>query len=217
MTYLNPVRPGLGCLWSGLVLGLLLLVLTTAVVAGQIDQFDQRLLAWFAAQRTPLGDQFFAGITWLGSFYLLGPGLLVYTLVLALRGRRRSAWVLAGGFYGAALLGLWLKRLLDRVRPDAVDPVLYALPPDAAFPSGHTTHAVAAALCLWWLVREHRRRWQWPAAVSLASLAGLVAGSRLYLQVHWPSDVLGGALLAVAWCLGVFAITRWMDVGSKPG
>lgn len=194
--------------WPGLAAAILLLLLTVAVRGGQTDEWDRRLLAWFAGQRTPMLDSFFAGMTWLGSFYLLAPAVLAATLVMARRGLTPSAWVLAAGFYGAALFTFLLKRLLGRARPDTGDPALVALPADAAFPSGHTTQAVAVALCLWWLARRHRPRWQWPIGSLLGSLALLVANSRIYLQVHWPSDVTGGALLAIAWCAGVFALSH---------
>jgi len=191
--------------WPGLTAAILLLLLTIAVAGGRTGGWDQRVLMWFAGQHTPVRDWFFIGVTWLGSFYLMGPAVLGASLVLARRGLRPSAWVLAAGFYGAAVLTFLLKRLVGRTRPDGIDPELYAVPADAAFPSGHTTHAVAWALCLWWLARRHRPRWQWSVAASLGGFALLVAASRLYLQVHWPTDVAAGALLTIAWCAGVFA------------
>lgn len=203
-------------LWSGLVAGILLSLLAVAVAGGQTYGWERRVLAWFAGQRTPLWDGFFNGVTWLGSFYLLGPAVLGLSLVLARRGLRPSAWVLAAGFYGAALLTFLLKRLVGRDRPESGDPALYALPMDGAFPSGHTAHAVAAALGLWWLTRRHRPRWQWPMASVLGGLALLVGISRLYLQVHWPSDIGGGALLAIAWCAGVFGLAHPSNAGRHP-
>ncbi len=205
-----------GPLWPGLVAWVSLLLLTATVVSGQTLGWDRPLLLWLAAQRTPLWDGFFAGVTWLGSFYLLGPAVLGVSLGLARRGLRPSAWVLAAGFYGTALLTFLLKRLVGRDRPELGDPALYALPMDGAFPSGHTAHAVAAALGLWWLTRRHWPRWQWPVASVLGSLAVLVGISRLYLQVHWPSDVGGGALLAIAWCAGVFGLAHLREAGRHP-
>ena len=91
-----------------------------------------------------------------------------------------------------------LKPLFDRVRPCVVNPaveLLVSCPSDASFPSGHTAASFAAAgalraagSCLWL-----------PGLV----LAVLIAFSRLYLYVHWPSDVLAGALLG--WGLGYAA------------
>ena len=94
-----------------------------------------------------------------------------------------------------------LKPLVGRVRPCTVNPaveLLVACPSDASFPSGHTASSFAAVGALWaagsclWL----------PGLV----LAVLIAVSRLYLYVHWPTDVLFGALLG--WVLGYAA--RWI-------
>lgn len=201
-------------LWSGLMAGILLSLLALAVAGGQTYGWEHRVLAWFAGQRTPLRDWFFIGVTWLGSFYLMGPAALGASLVLARRGLQPSAWVLAAGFYGATVLTFLLKRLVGRARPDGIDPALYASPADGAFPSGHTSHAVAWALGLWWLARQHRRRWQWPVAALLGGFALLVAASRLYLQVHWPTDVAGGALLSIAWCAAVFGSAHRRGTGQ---
>ena len=94
-----------------------------------------------------------------------------------------------------------LKPLFGRVRPCVVNPaveLLVACPTDASFPSGHTAASFAAAGALW---AAGSRLWL-PSLV----LAALIAFSRLYLYVHWPSDVLVGAVLG--WALGYAA--RWL-------
>ena len=94
-----------------------------------------------------------------------------------------------------------LKPLFGRVRPCVVNPaveLLVACPTDASFPSGHTAASFAAAGAL----RAAGSRLWLPSLV----LAALIAFSRLYLYVHWPSDVLCGAVLG--WALGYAA--RWL-------
>lgn len=94
-----------------------------------------------------------------------------------------------------------LKPLVGRVRPCTVNPaveMLVACPTDASFPSGHTASSFAAVGALW---AAGSRLWL-PGLV----LAVLIAVSRLYLYVHWPTDVLSGALLG--WGLG--CIARWI-------
>ena len=88
---------------------------------------------------------------------------------------------------------LILKPLVDRVRPFAVNTaveLLTAPPLDASFPSGHTAASFAAVFAL---KASGSRLWK-PALV----LAAAIAFSRLYLYVHWPSDVLFGAVLGAA-------------------
>lgn len=94
-----------------------------------------------------------------------------------------------------------LKPLVGRVRPCVVDPaveLLVACPTDASFPSGHTASSFAAVGAL----RAAGSRLWLPGL----ALAVLIAVSRLYLYVHWPTDVLFGALLG--WGLGYLA--RWL-------
>ena len=94
-----------------------------------------------------------------------------------------------------------LKPLIGRVRPCTVNPAVelpVACPTDASFPSGHTASSFAAVGALW---AAGSRLW-----LPGLALAVLIAVSRLYLYVHWPTDVLFGALLG--WGLGYLA--RWL-------
>ncbi len=82
--------------------------------------------------------------------------------------------------------------------------MLIAVPQDYSFPSGHTMASFAAATVLW--------HWNRKAGLATYLLAGMIAFSRLYLFVHFPSDVLAGALLG---CLVGIAAVRLVDLGEK--
>ena len=116
---------------------------------------------------------------------------LVYVAAaLAYDLRRRAAPVTALAVavaYGlATAASQWLKEVFDRERPDAAS-ALVELPTSDSFPSGHATTAFAAAVCLAILAPPLR----WPAL----ALAAVVAYSRVYLGVHFWTDILAGALL----------------------
>lgn len=102
-----------------------------------------------------------------------------------------------------------IKNLIERARPFLVDPALTTdlirLPVSYSFPSGHTGSSFAAATALCFIPLAHN----WVKAIPLCG-AGLVAFSRIYLCVHYPSDVLGGIILGVA--CGIFAgmlVRKW--------
>lgn len=125
--------------------------------------------------------------------------ILLAVLLVLIKGRRRE-----GLRVGAALLldllscNLILKPLVGRVRPCMVNSaveLLVAVPADASFPSGHTAASFAAVSALYF---SGSPLWR-PAAV----LASLIAFSRLYLYVHWPTDIVGGIFLG--WVLGYAA------------
>jgi undecaprenyl-diphosphatase len=123
--------------------------------------------------------------------------ILLAVVLLFIKGQRRYgasvACALVLDLIGCNMI---LKPLIGRVRPFAVNAAVELLtkaPTDAAFPSGHTACSFAAVLAL-----KTAGSPLWKPALVLAALIGF---SRLYLYVHWPTDVLGGMLLgaAVGW------------------
>jgi undecaprenyl-diphosphatase len=134
---------------------------------------------------------------------------------------RRSAWLLALWVAATCALGTLLqqslKALVDRPRPvwpDPVDSAHYA-----AFPSGHAlTATVVCGLLLWLLRRYGAGRALWRTAVTAAVVSVVGVGlTRIWLGVHWPSDVVGGWLLgALLVALAVTSYARWYgDVPAR--
>lgn len=117
---------------------------------------------------------------------------ILLALVLVLRKSScRQGWTVALALVlDLVCCNLLLKPLIGRVRPFVVNPAVELLvspPLDASFPSGHTAASFAAVFAL-----RGSGNPLWKPALAVAVL---IAFSRLYLYVHWPSDVLGGALL----------------------
>lgn len=160
--------------------------------------WDNQILLFMAAHRSEGLDGGFRAVTWLGSLYVLAPLAVVLIAVLLYFQKRWETLLLAMGFGGAALLVHLAKALLARPRPALMEPVI-ALPADGSFPSAHTTQIVAFALCVVLIIRRTWPEWQFAALAVVALLIAVVAISRVYLQVHYPSDVLGGFLLGIGW------------------
>lgn len=114
--------------------------------------------------------------------------------------RRAGASILTALLLGYLVCNVTLKPLVERLRPcDIVENMaLIACPSDFSFPSGHTTSAFAAATALFLV----HRRYGFAALV----FAALMAFSRLYLFVHFPTDILIGAVIGALCAWGAFAI-----------
>lgn len=152
-------------------------------------------------------DLFFKMITWGGSLIVLLPLALAMALRLYTRGRLADAVLLLGGLLGATLLVHVLKRLIARPRPE-VDNLLVTMPSDFSFPSAHTAQAFAFAVaCGLVLSRQSEPAatlFLWGVLLLAASLVGV---SRVYLQVHYISDVVVGALLGGCWTLLLYRLS----------
>ena len=171
-------------------------------LGGRVRELDARGLAWMAARRGPTLDSFFEAATHLGSFLVTGPLALGLALALAARGRRAQAWFVIAALGGAALFAQVGKLLVARPRPESAGSVV-AQPADLSFPSAHATQVMALALAVWLVAAGASQGRRGAIAVGGALAVALVALSRVYLQVHYPSDVAAGLVGAAAWVLGL--------------
>ena len=179
-----------------------------------VGEFDRAGLGLAHALRSGWLDAMMQGMTWFGSLILLLP-LTVALAGLLLRGRRRrEAGFLLLALLGSSALSHVFKLWVTRPRPDLF-PTWLDMPGDWSFPSAHAMQATAAALA-WLLVAKHTRIF-WVILLGLAVL--LVGLSRIYLQVHFPSDVVTGILAALLWVAGLHALLlRRAAAGlRKPG
>lgn len=166
-----------------------------------IGDFDRAGLELAHALRSGWLDGVMERATWLGSLMLLLP-LTLGAAFLLLRGRRRreSIFVVVA-VLGSSALSHAFKLWVARPRPDLFAAWLDT-PVDWSFPSAHAMQATAAALA-WVLVVRHARAF---GAFLLGAAALLVGLSRIYLQVHFPSDVVAGTLAALLWVAGLHAL-----------
>jgi undecaprenyl-diphosphatase len=182
--------------------------LANEVLAGETRGFDEAARGFvqrIASRRLTIAMR---GLTTLGSVTVLLPLAGVAVAGLWSVGRRRAAWLLAITMIGATLLDQVLKFAFQRPRPEPFFNT--PLPKSYSFPSGHALinccfFGVMAAILT---VRE-RRRWVriaiWTVAAVLVPLIGF---SRIYLGVHYASDVVAGYLAAIVWVFTVSAVDR---------
>ncbi len=171
---------------------------------GEAFSWDEQILLKIHAAENLELTQLAKALTRLGGFK---GGFVLDTLVaLILLGYRRwrSLTYLIVTVIGSGLINRIAKELLHRVRPHLWESSAPQF--DFAFPSGHATVSmtlVAALIILTW-----GSRWNWLVALSGGSFVVAIAWTRLYLGVHFPSDILAGWLVSLAWAIGVALVIR---------
>ncbi len=211
-------RPGTSArhwLWR-IALGCLLLFVADAyyVLAGFYAPFDRGIELF--VQGLPWGPvlYLFAAFSALAGIWQLVAGLALAMVMAAWD--RRAGWLMFIGA-GASLLDNLVKVLVARQRP--ASDLVHVLNPATgySFPSGHavfyTWVAVMLAAALAPRLQPHARPFLWLTA-GLVILVACTA--RVYDGVHWPSDVIGGFLLALGWCAFVLWVPeRWLPTPSR--
>ncbi len=180
--------------------GAAFVVIAEHVVAGrEIAAFDLEFARALAAEATPVWQSVFRVITFLGNGAVI---LGIASIVCVVLARRRETlllimWIVSQS--GSGLLNYALKALFGRARPDGADPLLHG--GGWSFPSGHAMNTlVLCGIGAYLLLRLGP--WRGAVALQIALLlawAMAVGFSRLYLGVHYLSDVIAGFLAGAAW------------------
>lgn len=215
---LRPQRLEIGPrFWFWAVVGALATVAAGVAYAHDIKKTDgwSHGLPWEVALLRDLHvhlptivDRLVLVLPWLGTNITILPGVAIASYILAKRRRRdliAALVVAAAGNYAIAFL---LKYSLDRPRPTLFQARGEFTGP--SYPSGHAMMATSVLFVVAYLLRRERG-WTWPYYVVTA-FGLLTVYSRLYLGVHWPTDVFAGALLGVMW---LAAMLLAMDAQSE--
>ena len=162
---------------------------------GEPFVFDEPILLFAHGMATAGFDRVFLLFSALGYEWGVVPFDVALVLVLAFGRRAREGLFAALALGGSALLNLAAKQLFARERPSLWESIA---PEDTfSFPSGHAMGSMTLAwVCL---LLAWRTRWRWPVVAAAVLFTGLVGLSRVYLGVHYPSDILAGWSAASVW------------------
>jgi len=172
---------------------------------------DASVLRAVAQLRRPWLNGVAMDLTALGSLVVVGLFTLALGAALLVKADRRGAAALLGSSLAAALLTSATKALFDRPRPAIVPRLVEVV--GLSYPSGHSLASAAVYLTAAFVLGRHVS--SLPARVAgvafTAAIVLLIGASRVYLGVHYPSDVFGGILLGTAWALVMAPGVRWLD------
>ena len=173
-----------------------------------IQSFDNFLLEWIQANlRTEFLDAAMPFVTALGNAGLIW--LIAGITLICIKKYRLTGFAVLTCLVLYALIGTFgLKPLIARLRPSDLNPDMVLLiprPTDYSFPSGHTAASFAAATAMLW---NHKR-----LGACAMLLAAAIAFSRLYLYVHYPTDILAGILLGIG--IGAAAVSLCNAVKNR--
>jgi undecaprenyl-diphosphatase len=169
-----------------------------------VDRFDEAVLrSVYAAGSGPVWLWTLVVVSLLGSGWMLFALVPVFVMPRLRAWRARAAWLLAAAVSASAIVSI-TKALTGRVRPwqalDLARTTGIALPVDPSFPSGHAAGSFAVAA---FVLTLHR-----PAGIALFAMATLIALSRVALGVHYPTDVIAGAVLGTLLGLAFGALAK---------
>ena len=202
------------CLCAGAAFAFIELV--DDVLEGETHAIDRTILLAFRTPgdaATPIGPAwvrvFFRDITALGGYPIIVLTALLVAGYLAMVRHWGSVLLLLGSLGGGTIVNSYLKIAFDRPRPDFVGHLVEVA--TASLPSGHATLSAVAYLTLGALLaRTQPNRWLQLYIVSASiGLTLLVGMSRVYLGVHYPTDVLAGWCLGAAWAVGCWLVA-WL-------
>jgi len=168
----------------------------------EVIPFDAPILQYAHLQATMGYDRFFMFMSAIGYLQGVVPFDVVLVLALLVMMRKREATFAALALAGSALINLVVKQVFTRTRPSLWESI--APETTFSFPSGHAMGSATLACVL--VALTWNTRWRWPVLVLALAFTLAVGLSRIYLGVHYPSDILAGWAAASAWTVVVYMI-----------
>ena len=181
------------------------------ILKTSFQQGDQALQAWVHTFTHPFLTRVMRGLTWIGSPFALAPAVILAAALLWYRNLKDDAVMVAASAAGAVALDEIMKLHFKRLRPDV--PWAFVHEHSFSFPSGHSVLAIVIYGVLVYKTQDKLHTPLAKAALMLGAFF-MVCGiglSRVYLGVHYPSDVAGGYFVGAVWLTAVIASDLWID------
>lgn len=184
--------------------------LADEVTENEFGVDNTAILLHIHAHQSPVLDRIAFSFTWIGS----PTGIVLISLLIVY-----GLWIMKRyvdlGTYAAVLIGasvmvVTFKLFFHQLRPQVFPPLVHET--NFSFPSGHSLTSFAVwGFVAWWIVSlDPKQIWRWLLGLLSVLVAALVALSRLYLGVHWPTDVLAGFFLGFGWVATCALGHRWL-------
>ena len=216
-----------GTLGIFLVAGLAVASLGTAVFvelaghvrSGSTQAFDDAVIRWMGDHRSTGLDTVMIEVTALGTGVVVLMIVTVAALFLVLTQHKYSAVLLLASTVGGIVLDAILKLGFNRPRPSIFIPAVHTV--SSSFPSGHAmSAAVVYSTVAYLAARLHQRPWaRWLVMTAAFAIIALISISRLYLGVHYPSDVIAGVAIGLAWagfCMATLEAIQKFGIRRDP-
>ena len=175
---------------------------------GEVFPFDAPMLLGIHAIANAGFDRVFLLMSAIGYAWGVIPADVLLVLGLTIRRHFREGLFASISMVGSLLMNVAAKHSFARARPDLWQMIVHEN--TYSFPSGHAMASMTLAwvvVLLCWYPRSHwGRSWRWPVTILAALFVLLVGLSRIYLGVHYPSDILAGWAAASVWVVGIYGL-----------
>jgi membrane-associated phospholipid phosphatase len=193
------------------LVSLILFILTTwAVFVRQTTILDDHVFEWISPLTSDPMTAFMKVVTYMGNYEFLAPANLLLIGFLIWKKQKRAAWRVAVIALSSLGMKLALKELFQRLRP--TDPMLQGIT-NFSYPSGHAFMSVSFYGLLIWLTWTHVRDNKLRLILTLlfGIMIFLIGFSRIYLRVHYTTDVVAGFCLGICWVSLLLYFTRKIE------
>ena len=184
-------------------------IILFAKIAGEILErepiaLDVAVLHWIHSYSNHIFDMVFLFFTTIGDVKYILPITFLILVYLLYKKQHFNSMLLLFGVSGAAISNIILKALFHRDRPAFWHSLVTET--GYSFPSGHAMMSSALILCI--IAMLWNTRWKWTAVILGGITVGLIGISRLYMGVHYPTDVVAGWSVSLVWVMIVLVILK---------